>query len=206
VSRKESETRTHIRDVAAQMIDECGSDALRIVDVAGRANVGVPTIYYHFDSKTQLIAEAQVSNYLLMLTPIHQIISRVELALGAKDESAFWAAIGDDIVVSWKSGQPDDRWRVIKLLLDVWSDPKARDAFCDGLDAQFDRWIQIIDEAKELGWMAEEVDGHALVASLWSATVGQAILSNSSRLQLSPESIRDFFLHAIGVGNRIDQR
>ena len=186
------------------MIRERGSLSLRIVDVSDQANVGVPTIYYHFDSKTQLIAEAQISNYLALQAPMHTYTGLAEAALTVKDETAFWNAIGDDMVISWKSGSSDDRWSVVKLLLDIWSDPEAQRLFCHGLDTQLDRWVRIIGSAKELGWIAEEIDGHALIAAVWSASIGQAILSDSSRLEFSPESIRDFFIRAVGPGNTVD--
>jgi AcrR family transcriptional regulator len=46
MGHEQSETRSHILDVAARIIGERGSRELRVANVARLANVGIPTIYY----------------------------------------------------------------------------------------------------------------------------------------------------------------
>lgn len=175
---------------------ESGTSDLRVVDVAKRASVGVPTIYYHFESRTQLIAEAQLSNYLALLEPLHGCLTRAEAALEAGDREGYVDAIGDNLVLAWKAGQHGDRWGVVRLLLDVWSDPKTQARFCTMLELQFTRWIGLAERAKALGWVDPSLDGAVLLATFWSATIGQVITSSSHVIDPSPESIRDFFLRS----------
>lgn len=197
--RKTSTTKQHILDIAASiLINEGGSD-LKIADLAVLSNVGVPTIYYHFTSKAQLIAQAQASNYYQIVMPLHHYLSMAESALAEQDEAAFWDAIGENMVMAWTSGRPEDSWSVVRLLLDVWSDTKTRLEFCENLDRQLDRWAAIVEQAKERGWVDPTVDTDSLIASFWSATIGQAILSSSSRIEISPDRIRDFFYRAMGA-------
>lgn len=199
MSRDQSATRIHILDVSARMIGEHGSKMLRVADVARQANVGIPTIYYHFKSRTQLVAEAQASIYMSMLEPMHNCLTLAESAVAAKDESTFWSAVGENLILAWRAGRPEDDWGVLKLLLDVWSDPTTQQAFSAGLEVQFDRWISTAEKAKGLGWIDEGVDAKALIVAVWSASIGQAIFSSASHLNRSPESIRDFFLHSMGA-------
>ncbi len=199
MSRDQSETRRHILDASARMIGEHGSKQLRVADVARQANVGIPTIYYHFKSRTQLIAEAQACLYIGLLEPLHNCLTLAESAVVAKDESTFWSAVGENIILAWRAGRPEDDWGILKLLLDVWSDPTTQQAFSAGLEVQFDRWISTAEKAKELGWIDENVDTKALIVAIWSASIGQAIFSSSTKLNRSPESIRDFFLHSMGA-------
>jgi len=175
---------------------ESGTSDLRVVDVAKRASVGVPTIYYHFESRTQLIAEAQLSNYLGLLEPLHGCLARAEAALETEDRAGYVDAIGENLVLAWKAGQHGDRWGVVRLLLDVWSDPKTQSRFCTLLEQQFTRWIDLAERAKALGWVDPSLDGAVLLATFWSATIGQVITSSSSVIDPSPEAIRDFFLRA----------
>jgi hypothetical protein len=146
-----------------------------------------------------LIAEAQASIYIGLLEPLHSCLTLAESAVVAKDETNFWAAVGENLVRAWRAGRPEDDWGIIKLLLDVWTDPTTQEAFSASLEVQFDRWITTAEKAKELGWIDEGVDARALIVSIWSASIGQAIFSSSSHLNRSPESIRDFFLHSMGA-------
>lgn len=172
---------------------------IRIKDVAKRSGVGVPTIYYHFKSKSQLLAEAQMQNYMKATEQLHRYLSVAEEAAANNNETDFWAAVGENMVLAWTAGRPDDSWAIVRLLLDVWADPKAKEKFQEGLDLQFDRWIKLIGSARTLGWIDHNVDAEALVAAFWPATIGQVIIAGSTRINPSPERVRDFFLSAIGV-------
>jgi AcrR family transcriptional regulator len=197
MDRNIADVRQHILDVTAAMISAEGSK-FRIKDVARRSNVGVPTIYYHFKSKTQLSAEAQTQNYIKATEQLHKFLSMAEAAANERDEEGFWAAIGENIVLAWSSGRPDDSWAIVKLLLDVWADPRAKERFLVGLDLQFERWMNLIESARVLGWIDQDVDAEALIATFWPATIGQVIIANSARINPSPERVRDFFVNAIG--------
>ena len=196
LARGDSNTRQHILDIAVGIIAESGSSDLRVVDVAKRASVGVPTIYYHFESRSQLIAEAQVLAYLKVIEPLHGLLEAAEAAIVAGDQAAYEAAVGANMVLAWKSGQPGDRWAVVKLLLDVWAHTATQVRFCEMLDQQFLRWIDAVNQAKQLGWIDPSIDGRTLIALFWSASIGQVITSSSASIDPSPEGVRDFFLNA----------
>ena len=184
-------------EVASSMIGEAGSSSFRIADLAERANVGVPTIYYHFESRTQIIAEAQMANYFSMTVPLHRILSKAETALSTKDQPIFWEAVRENFQMAWRSGAADQNMGIVKLLLDVFIDPKSRDIFRDRLDIQFARWVAVVEDAKGLGWIGSEIDAQALVAVLWSATVGQVITVGSKYVDVSPEAVSDFAMKMI---------
>jgi AcrR family transcriptional regulator len=194
VEKKESLTRRHIIEVAAAMIAAAGSENFRIVDLAERANVGVPTIYYHFESRAQVIAEAQMSNYFDMTEPLHKVLSRAETALGLQDEAEFWDAIRENVTRAWASGQRDAKMGVVKLLLDVWSDAKSRDRFRALLDIQFARWVSLIEDAKALGWLDASLDAQVVVAIFWSASVGQVVTAGSAYVDIAPDAVADFYV------------
>lgn len=195
MERKESLTRRRIIDVASAMITEHGTGSFRIVDLAERAGVGVPTIYYHFDSRTQVIAEAQMAIYLVTVEPLHLVLERVEAALVAGDEAAYWDAVRENLVMAWSSGQVDQKTGIVRLLLDVWADPAARQTFCEMLDAQFERWVGVVEDAKAIGWIHESTDAKVLIAVFWAASVGQMVTANSTYLSVSPQSVGEFYMN-----------
>ena len=206
MAKGQTETKQFILDVASQMIREQGSVHLRVAEVAKRAHVGIPTIYYHYESRARLVAQAQADNYFQLLQPLHHCLGMAEQAVLEKDEAAFWRAIGEDMELAWIAGRPDDGWGIVKLLLDIWSDQKTQAMFSCQLDIQFDRWINTAEGAKNLGWLDEEIDAKVLITSFWSASIGQAIITNSSRMDSSPQSIRDFYMRVMTARTRDEAR
>ena len=189
--------RQRIISAAADLIKEAGSKALDFDMVATRSDVDPATVGDLFDSKTQLVAEAQMSNYFAMVEPLHLVLHRVEAALSSGDEGGFWESVEENFVMAWSSGQVDQKWGILNQLHDIWSDPFSQSHFCDLLDIQFERWIAVVEGAKKHGWIGEHVDARALTAVFWSASVGQVITAGSSSLNLSSIEARDFLLSIV---------
>jgi hypothetical protein len=193
----DSFSREKILSVASAMVKELGSAEFRIIDVAEKADVDVATIEYFFDSSTQLKAEAQLSNYFEMIEPHHLVLARIETAVADEDEASFWTAIEANMEMAWCSGQVGDKWSFIRLLQDVWSDPFSQSHFCELLDIQFERWITVIEDAKNLGWIDQDIDAKAMITVFWSASVGQVITAGSTVLNLSPQQNGDFLMRIV---------
>jgi AcrR family transcriptional regulator len=187
-------TRRHIIESAEVLLSQRGGSELHLADVAELAHVGLQTIYYHFDSRTQLIAEAQASAYFRLIGPLHEFLGIAEKALVDGDEESFWNALSENLTLAWCYGKGDDQWQITKLLVDVWADEKTRVEFREGLEIQVERWINAINAAKPLGWIKPDLDTYALVTSCWAASIGQALFVNSEKIHYTPESMRDFFI------------
>jgi AcrR family transcriptional regulator len=190
-------TRGHIIEVAQAMLADRPSGDIHLADIAEGAHVGVQTIYYHFDSRNQLIAEAQAAIYRKLTEPLHEYLILSETALAVEDRAAFWSALGDNVMLAWTYGHEGDRWKIPKLLIDISSDAKTQREFSEGLEKQLERWINVVERAKELDWIDADVDTYALITSCWAGSVGQALFANSSKIYYTPESIRQFFLGVV---------
>jgi AcrR family transcriptional regulator len=194
VAKEPGGTRQRIIECTEQLLREIGSNDLHLTKVAERAQVGLQTIYYHFESRTQLIARAQASAYLRLIAPLHGYLEIVERALAERDEEKYWRAMGENTALSWSYAQHDDKWQTTTLLSDIWADDFTREEFQANLDVQVERWVNVIDAGKPLGWVREELDTYALVTTCWAGSIGQAIFVNSEKNHYSPQSINDFFL------------
>src|SRR5271154_2999648 len=188
-----SGTKRHILDAAEKILADRPSSDIHIADIAEGASVAVQTLYYHFGSLKQLIAEAQASAYLRMVEPLHKYLLAAEQAIVDEDEQIYWQAIGEAVALAWSYGFSGDKWRIPKLFIDIWADPKTQEAFSEGLERQFERWINVVESGKALGWVDPDVDTYALIVANWGASNGQAVFANYSKIQYTPESIRDFF-------------
>jgi AcrR family transcriptional regulator len=190
-------TRGHIIEVAQAMLAERPSGDIHLADIAEGAHVGVQTIYYHFDSRNQLIAEAQAAIYKQLTEPLHEFLLLSEAALVTEDESAFMSAMSNNVRLAWTYGYEGDRWKIPKLLIDIASDAKTQREFSEKLEVQLERWINVIERAKELDWIDPDVDTYALITSCWAGSVGQALFANSSKIYYTPDSIQKFFQRAV---------
>jgi AcrR family transcriptional regulator len=190
-------TRGHIIEVAQAMLAERPSGDIHLADIAEGAHVGVQTIYYHFDSRNQLIAEAQAAIYKQLTEPLHEFLIRSEAAIVAEDEAAFMSAMSSNVRLAWTYGYEGDRWMIPKLLIDISSDAKTQREFSEKLEVQLERWINVIEGAKELDWIDPDVDTYALITSCWAGSVGQALFANSSKIYYTPETIQQFFQRAV---------
>jgi len=99
-----SEVWQHILAVTATMIDEMGSANLHVSAIAERANVGVPTIYYHFVSLSGLISLAQGLRLNELYGPFDDVLTAMIGAVNNEDEDAYWAAWDEVFVVGWTGG------------------------------------------------------------------------------------------------------
>ena len=99
------------------------------------------------------------------------------------------------MTLAWSFGHSDDRWRVVKLLIDISEDPTAQRQFWDSLEVQFERWIDLVEAAKMQGWIDSEIDSSALVSSCCAAPIGQALFAKSSKVHFTPQSMRDFVVN-----------
>ena len=179
------------------MLREVPSDALRIDTVAESAEVSPEVVDEFFDSRAQLVAEAQMANYFEIIQPLHRILSRVETAIVEGDETAFWEGVEENMVVAWGSGQHGDKWGIVRLLQDIWMDPFSQRHFCDLLDIQFARWIEVVEGAKRAGWVDPDMNAKALITFLWSASIGHIITVGSPALDLGTQDLREFFRHIV---------
>ncbi len=187
-------TKSHIVEVAAELVREVGAAGFHITDLANRAAVGVPTIYYHFTSREQVIAEAQLANYFEMTAGLRDHFTRAFAAVAERDETAFAEALRADVEQAWELGGFGEQVGIMNLLIDVWADARTRQAFKDMLDAQYARWVSVLSDARALGWLDDTYDSGLLVAIFWAASIGQAVIPRRSGLDVQSAAVGDFCL------------
>ena len=193
MARKDSKVKQHILTTTVGMISELGSEKIRIVDVAREASVGIPTIYYHFDSRAKLLAEAQFIRYEESVRPVRDLMDQIEAALAEGDGEAFWSVIDRYVSLVWSSSQVDSKFEASTTLLDDSVDVEVRGEFLDVMKRQYQRWINVVVAAQARDWFDARFDGEALTSLFWSASVGQAMTANSAYRQLTSEAMVSLF-------------
>jgi AcrR family transcriptional regulator len=193
VARKDSMVKQHILSTTAAMISDGGSEKIRIVDIAREANVGVPTIYYHFDSRAKLMAEAQVARYVEAMEPQHSMVIVIEDSIARGDETEFWRSITEFVASTWSPVQISNKFEVGKMLMDEAVDPFLRQRFLDVMEEQYRKWLGVVRAAQSLGWIVPSLNAEALTSLFWSASVGQMMTTNAAYEQLTPDMAVELF-------------
>lgn len=197
MDREDMSTRSQILAITAEMLETTPSDKLRISDVAESSHVAVPTIYYHFNTRTRLIAQAQLLGYVALSEPNRTFLGLVETAVEDNDRDLFWRQIEDLMTFAWSRGQPDTSWRLLRMLLDIWSDENTRQEFFVFIDERVERWSRAMEEAKARGWMNADIEAAAPVIVYWAASLGQSFILSPQRPRLDGRSVSSFLVNAM---------
>ncbi len=184
-------TRDHIVEHAQALVREVGSANFRIAELAKRAHVGVPTIYYHFESREQVIAQAQLRTYFELTRPMADYVSRMADALADGDADRFRAELMGDIVTTWEAGAFEEEVGVMRLLLDIWADQTTRQDFRGMVDRRYRNWVRLMEQAQELGWVESAPHAATGVAVFWAASVGLAVLPHAPDLGVTPQRVAE---------------
>ncbi len=199
MARRDSQVKQHILTTTVAMISEYGTAKVRVADIAREASVGIPTIYYHFESRARLIAEAQIVRYEATMLPARGRMDQIESALAGGDVDAFWEAVDDYVSLVWTPAQTDGKFDVGVILLDDDVDATVREQFLAVMNYQYQRWLDVVAAAQARGWFVPHVDGEAMTSLFWCASVGQILVKNSSYKPLTSEAIVDLFRAIVRV-------
>ncbi len=192
-------THDHIVEQAQALLGEVGSVGFRIVALAKRASVGVPTIYYHFESREQVIAQAQLRTYFELTRPMAAHFARMAEAIGAADADAFRAELMADVTAAWAAGHFQEDVGVMRLLLDIWADRATRQQFRDIVDQQYRNWVLLLERAQELGWIQSVSHAATGVAVFWAASVGLAVLPHAPDVGVTADRVAELCWDLISV-------
>ena len=200
VVRQESVVRERIVNVAIALIESEGAERVRIADLARRAGVGIPTIYYHFESRAHLIAVAQVARYEAMMAPLRELMDTIESAIAVSDEDEYWRSLRRYFQLVFEPAQVDGKYAMGRLFLDdAGGRSPARDA-ADFIARQFSRWVATVTGAQARGWVNPALDAPTLTSLFWSAVVGQSMAATTA-VTLDADALLDLFESLVRVSH-----
>jgi AcrR family transcriptional regulator len=202
---KDTSTQKHILEVAAKMLREDSKDNFHIADVAERANVGVPTIYYYFASINELVAHAQVINYVEMSRPVHSYDGQIARSFADRDEAEFWEAMKGHMVTVWQAGSFDGSIGILRILTDIWGDEGAKDTLRALMRDRIAFWTTMARTGQELGWISASQDPEVLVKVLWAAAIGHVVLGEDFLIEDGEARVAAFAVRAMKFAGPIGQ-
>ncbi len=174
------------------------SAEIRVTDIAKRANVGIPTIYYHFSSREVLISEAQVENFRQLMASRHEHMGEMRDAIDGGDQEQFTDAFHRYHLNNASAASIESMWDFVRVLADIRTDHVARRRFVEIHDAELEERVAIYADAQRLGWLNTDIDARAYVAHSGTAVLGRILLEGSEHFSIDPEAMHQMMWGWIG--------
>jgi AcrR family transcriptional regulator len=157
------------------MLGEMDIHEVRVGDLARRAGVAIPTVYYNFHSLTDVIAEATVVMLNRFLVPFSQLLSDMGGAVVNEDEEKFRDAASDFVDRCWSPEANEDIHRLAPLIA-YFRQVAPEDVRLRAVQArEVAGLIEVLHAAQEKGWIRSEDDATAFVIVHWTCVLGQAV-------------------------------
>ena len=201
VERGNSATKAHILNSTIDLLAARSSTEIRIADIAKRANVGIPTIYYHFTSRERLISEAQVENFRRLMTNRHPYLNEWREALATGNREYFASSMHAYHLEITSDATIEAMWELVRVLADIRTDHDARRHFVEIHDAALAEREEIVRAAQQLGWLNPDLDTRAFVTHSGTAVLGRILLEGSEHYSIEPEAMHQMLWKWIGPGD-----
>jgi AcrR family transcriptional regulator len=187
IERRDSDTRDRILAASISIIAADGSANLRMADVADVATVGVPTIYYYFSSRENLVAAAQAERFRHLLDGDRALLEDLRTHLENKDLEAwletsdllsgrYWGAIVTELI-----------WEIIEIFADIRREEQVRIEVGTVVRDALAFRAETFRMAQENGWADDTIDPLSWVTYFFGATLGQVIADLHPDLRADPE-------------------
>jgi len=172
-ARKDS--RQELIDVAIEIIQNQGIDALRIEDVCERVGVSKGSLYWHFSDREGLIREALLKQLYRLGDEQLGVLSAAVDTAATRDE--YLMKIAGAFVDPFDSSQVETRWQRLELIAGSRRDPKLAPIMAE-IQRRHHRYLtDIMEKASKQGVLRPDVDPKAVAAMLVAVGLGSNVLS-----------------------------
>lgn len=171
-ARKDS--RAELIDVAIDIIQAHGIDALRIEDVCERVGVSKGSLYWHFTDREGLIREALLEQlYRLGDEQLAVLTDAVDTA-ASRDE--YFVRLAGAFVDPFDEAQVESRWQRLEMMATTRRDPKLA-AIMEEIQQRHHRYLtDVMEKAAARGFLRTDVDPAAIAAMVTAIGLGSNIL------------------------------
>jgi AcrR family transcriptional regulator len=175
-ARRRRETRARLLAAARELFAERGLHDTAISDIAARADVGLGTVYLHFQNKEELLTAIVDDDITALLGRIHEATAGLDSAL-ARHRAGLRIYLEEAFA----------RRATSRILFEQV--PQAHAA----LRAARERWVAVVAALVREGVAAGEIrtDNPELIAQILVAIAGQAALWWTAHDAPGPEAVAD---------------
>lgn len=172
-ARKDS--RQELINVAIDIIQSQGIDALRLEDVCERVGVSKGSLYWHFTDRDGLIREALLEQlYRLGDEQLAVLTDAVDTA-STRDE--YLMRIAGAFVDPYDKAQVESRWQRLEMIATTRRDPKLSGIMEEIQQRHYRYLTDVMEKAAKRGFLREDVDPAAIAGLVVAIGLGSNILS-----------------------------
>lgn len=172
-ARKDS--RAELIDVAIDIIQTQGIDALRIEDVCERVGVSKGSLYWHFSDREGLIREALLEQLYRLGDEQLGVLSNAVDTAATRDE--YLMRLAGAFVDPFDKAQVEARWQRLEMITTTRRDPKLT-AIMEEIQQRHHRYLtDLMEKAAAKGFLRKDVDPAAIAAVVTAIGLGSNILS-----------------------------
>lgn len=188
----ERDSRKELIDVAIEIIQEHGIDALRIEDVCERVGVSKGSLYWHFGDRNGLIREALLEHMYRMGDEQLSALNEAVDNFTSRDD--YLSKIYMALVDPFDKSQVETRWQRLELIAGARRD-EALSSIVSDIQRRHHRYLsEIMENASEQGVLRPDVDPKAVAAMLGAVGLGSNVLSMLGEEGPTPDQWNGFLL------------
>lgn len=173
--RPDPSTRQRLIDATLAVIDEQGVEAVKVVDVANRAETTTGSLYWFFKNRQALVNAALAERYV---THMREVLASVEDSF----ERAF-----NYKVDPLEPARVDARRRQIRVLADALDDPELATAVAEIQREFLARATRFAKDAQTSGLARPDFDPYSVALYLQAMVIGLAVIDLAPDLPPDPE-------------------
>lgn len=162
--RPDPSTRQRLIDATLAVIDEHGVDAVKVTDVAERANTTTGSLYWFFKNRQALVNAALAERYV---THMRATLDSVE---GSFDRLFTYK------VDPLEPTRVEARRRQIRVLADALDDPDLSDAVTAIQREFLRRATSFVQEAQKAGIARPDIDPYSVALYIQAMAIGLAVI------------------------------
>ena len=196
-------TRQAILDAAVRHLERSSPASLKIAKVAEQSRVGPPTIYHYFESRSRLIAEAQLQRAIVMIDENFELMKQLDEAIDRNDEAAIAAVVEALSSAVWLPNQRDHIWTYIDILTALRSEPEVYERFQEVFATDFENRVIITKKLQAAGWMDADIDARAWVLFFQGAAFGNVLGDLAPGVAPNFASTQKVFTTVLGAARRV---
>lgn len=172
---EESGNRQRILDAAISLLDEQRSDPVTVADIAEAASVAPATLYYHFDDRAHLVAEAQAARLMRMFDLIDPPTNATLREIAEGDKDGYAAAVATSRASYWDPANREVLWGYLEAIIEIRRQPAVLERITEPLRQRLAKRVDAVADLQELGWVTDRVDPVEWVLFYFGAVFGQVL-------------------------------
>lgn len=169
------DSRHALIDVAIEIIQSRGIDALKVEDVCEQVGVSKGSLYWHFGDREGLIREALLEHMYRLGDEQLAVLNNAVDKFTTRDD--YLSKIAGAFVDPFDASQVETRWQRLELIAGSRRDPKLAPIMAEIQRRHFRYLSDIMERSAREGLLRLDVDPKAIAALLVAVGLGSNVLS-----------------------------